>query len=412
MVYSLSKWAYIPDIPRPCWRLERIRILEKKAISERRAACRYLHEISIEYHELSLNIDKEVGNKAGEGKNYGNLGNVYDGLGLFQTAIKYHELSLNIVKEVGDKDGEGKSYCNLGNAYDGLGQFKTAIEYHELSLNIDKEVGNKAGEGKSYCSLGNAYQGLRQFQTAIEYYELALNIAKEVGSKAGEGMINCNLGLSNLCLGYSETAVEYFVRASNITKEVGDKFSAAKSLHGLGASLYTRGNLHETFNCFHSSLHKLHEIRAGFQSKEEWTISFRNSNVDVYTSLSQLHLELDEVVPALHIAEQGRAEALRNLLELKYGYEEQYQSSSPQKSASLPLSCLLPNTIFTAVYNGSIFYWVIQNGKEVTLREKPINNYISKEEVTIFIETVLGKLGIKVKVKDEDRSYLEACDKR
>ena len=35
-------------------------------------------------------------------------------------AISYHERHLQIAKEVGDKAGEGRAYGNLGNAYHSL----------------------------------------------------------------------------------------------------------------------------------------------------------------------------------------------------------------------------------------------------------------------------------------------------
>ena len=52
------------------------------------------------------------------------IANSYDSL------IKYHQSLLEVAREVGDKAEEGRSYGNLGCAYQGLGQFKTAIEYH------------------------------------------------------------------------------------------------------------------------------------------------------------------------------------------------------------------------------------------------------------------------------------------
>ena len=70
--------------------------------------------------------------------------------------MEYHQRHLEIAKEVGDKAGEGRSYANLGNAYHALGQFQTAIEYHQRHLEIANEAGDKAGEGGSYSNLGNA----------------------------------------------------------------------------------------------------------------------------------------------------------------------------------------------------------------------------------------------------------------
>ena len=46
----------------------------------------------------------------------------------FSQAIKYHTQHLEIAKEVGDRAGEGKAYANLGNAHFSLGDYSKAIE--------------------------------------------------------------------------------------------------------------------------------------------------------------------------------------------------------------------------------------------------------------------------------------------
>ena len=84
---------------------------------------------------------------------------------------------------MGDKAGEGRAYGNLGIAYRSLGDFHKAIEYHECDLQIAKEVGDKAGEGRAYGNLGNAYNSLGDFHKAIEYHERGLQIAKRWGIK-------------------------------------------------------------------------------------------------------------------------------------------------------------------------------------------------------------------------------------
>ena len=94
-------------------------------------------------------------------------------------------LHLTIAKEVGDRAGEGRAYCNLGNAYDSLGDFKQAIDYYMLHLTIAKEVGDRAGEGGAYCNLGIAYRSLGDFKQAIDYHMLHLTIAKK---KWGTGL--------------------------------------------------------------------------------------------------------------------------------------------------------------------------------------------------------------------------------
>ena len=81
---------------------------------------------------------------------------LYVSLGDYRKAIEYHEKRLKIGKEIGDRAGEGRAYGNLGNAYDSLGDYQRAFEYHEKHLKIAKEFGDWAGEGAAYESLGTA----------------------------------------------------------------------------------------------------------------------------------------------------------------------------------------------------------------------------------------------------------------
>jgi tetratricopeptide (TPR) repeat protein len=118
-----------------------------------------------------LAIAKEVGDRAGEGRAYGNLGNAYQSQGDYSKAIEYHTQDLVIAKEVGDRAGKGAAYGNLGSAYQSLGDYAKAIEYHAQHLAIAKEVGNRAGEGAAYGLLGTCHMHLNEFVQAVAYFE-------------------------------------------------------------------------------------------------------------------------------------------------------------------------------------------------------------------------------------------------
>ena len=74
--------------------------------------------------------------------------------------MEYHKLDLNIAKELGDTAGEGATYGNLGIAHQSLGDFKQAKECHKQQLSIAKYLGLKAEEGRAYGNIGNAYDSL------------------------------------------------------------------------------------------------------------------------------------------------------------------------------------------------------------------------------------------------------------
>jgi tetratricopeptide (TPR) repeat protein len=98
-------------------------------------------------------------------------------------AIKYHGQHLAIAKEVGDRAGEGAAYGNLGNAYWSQGGFNKAIDHHGQHLAIAKEVGDRAEEGTANGNLGNAYHSQGDYAKAIKHHAQHLAIAKEVGDR-------------------------------------------------------------------------------------------------------------------------------------------------------------------------------------------------------------------------------------
>ena len=126
----------------------------------------------------------------GEGASLGNLGLAYDSLGEYRKAIEYHEQSLEISREIGDRSGEGTSLGNLGLAYDSLGEYRKAIEYHEQYLEISREIGDRLVK----ASLGN-WDCLRQLENIEKRLNITSNLEiPEIGTvwvKASLG----NLGL-------------------------------------------------------------------------------------------------------------------------------------------------------------------------------------------------------------------------
>ena len=56
--------------------------------------------------------------------------------------------ALNISRELGDRAGEGRAFGNLGMVYTGLGQYDEAIEFHTKAIHISRELGDKREEGK------------------------------------------------------------------------------------------------------------------------------------------------------------------------------------------------------------------------------------------------------------------------
>lgn len=116
--------------------------------------------------------------------------------------------NLSLVTALGDRAAQGRAFGNLGNTHYLLGNFRDAVIAHEQvpcqalrpppspscpalceggsslvtavsnqcfpfqRLLIAKEFGDKAAERRAYSNLGNAYIFLGEFEMASEYYKL------------------------------------------------------------------------------------------------------------------------------------------------------------------------------------------------------------------------------------------------
>jgi tetratricopeptide (TPR) repeat protein len=175
---------------------------------------------AIEFHQQSLAIKREIGDRNGEATSLNNLGGAYFQLGQYPKAIEFYQQSLAIKREIGDRHGEGVSLGNLGNAYKSLGQYPKAIEFHQQSLAISREIGDRKGEGLSLNNLGLAYDSLGQYPKAIEFFQQSLAISREIGDRNGEGTSLSNIGLTREKQQQPELAIVFYKQSVNIIENI------------------------------------------------------------------------------------------------------------------------------------------------------------------------------------------------
>jgi tetratricopeptide (TPR) repeat protein len=252
------------------------------------------YEKARDYHQQSLTIDREIGDRSGEGGSLCNLGNiyyslgdhekainyykqaltvlklikhskfiantlmglgdVYYSLGEHEKAIDYYQQSLTIKKEIGDRRGEGNSLGNLGLTYYSLGEYEKAIDYHQKSLTIVREIGDRSGEGNSLGNLGSVYNSLGEYEKAIDYQQQSLTIAREIGDRSGEGGSLCNLGNIYYSLGDHEKAINYYKQALTVLKLIKHSKFIANTLMGLGDVYYSLGEHEKAIDYYQQSL--------------------------------------------------------------------------------------------------------------------------------------------------------------
>ncbi|XP_034559307.1 G-protein-signaling modulator 2 isoform X2 [Notolabrus celidotus] len=179
--------------------------------------------MAAEYYEANLAIVKELGDRAAQGRTYGNLGNTHYLLGNFRKAVASHEQRLLIAKEFGDRSAERRAYCNLGNAYIFLGEFEVAAEHYKRTLQLARQLKDRAVEAQACYSLGNTYTLLQDYERAIDYHLKHLIIAQDLNDRIGEGRACWSLGNAYTALGNHDQAMHFAEKHLEICKETGDR---------------------------------------------------------------------------------------------------------------------------------------------------------------------------------------------
>jgi predicted ATPase/DNA-binding SARP family transcriptional activator len=182
------------------------------------------------FHEQSLAIWRELGDKQGIAASLRNLGNISTFQRDYEAARALYEESLAIRRELGDKQGIAISLGNLGNIAFNQGDYGTARALYEEALVILRELGHKGGIALALNNLGNVVQALGDYGAARALYEDGLAIRQELGHKQGIAVSLGNLGSIACDQGDYATARALYEQSLEIGREMGDKVTIAWSL--------------------------------------------------------------------------------------------------------------------------------------------------------------------------------------
>ena len=190
---------------------------------------------------------------------------------------------------------------------------------------------------------------------------------------------------------------------------MGNKDSEAKANHSLGVAYEAQGSFPEALCFYQHSVEILNGLRDGLQSKDEWKISLRHMYQAMYSKLWGVLLKQEKIDEALTAADQGRGQALNDLLKSNYGFEDFCVESRPVKETTFDtLSCLPSNTIFIALCKTEIFHWVIQKGEVVKFKRQDVCDNPGEDAITFhqsLIKTAREKIGVQSLGRCEDRSF-------
>jgi tetratricopeptide (TPR) repeat protein len=196
---------------------------------------------AIDLYTQALKIDRDLGDRQGEGADLINLGNCHISLGDYRQAIDLYTQALTIARDLGYRRAEAADLGNLGNCHYCLGDYRQAIDLHTRALTIAPDLGDRQLEANELGNLGNCHASLGDYRQAIDLHTRALTIARDIGYRYGEANTLNYLGRAWLASGDSSRAVTLFEQAVSVADSTGDIEPAVEARSGLARAQLQAG---------------------------------------------------------------------------------------------------------------------------------------------------------------------------
>ena len=319
-----------------------------------------------EYLEKSLTIRKEIGDREGEARDYGNLGTVFQSLDEHFKAIEFHEKTLSILRLIGNKELEAAGCGNLGAVFESLREHAKAVEYLKKALAIKTKIADKRGETADYGNLGTVFKSLGEYGKAEEHHMKALAIKKEIGDRQGEAACNGSLGTVFTSLGDYLKAEQCLEKALFISRDIGDSEEEFRTLYNFAFLKFAEKKNDEAFLDLLPGVQKCEDLRSVLGDNDQFKIYFTDEYSLAYKWLFRMIFDAGAPDKALYVVElERRARALADLISAQYSVEKQISDLNPKSWYGIETIMERESNctcLYISYHVQSMYLWILETG--------------------------------------------------
>jgi tetratricopeptide (TPR) repeat protein len=310
-------------------------------------------------YRQALQIRREIEDLAGVAGTLNNIGLLFANRGQPDTALSYYRQALAIARQAQDRYGEGVNLHNIGGAFRSLSQTDSALAYFRMALEVRREIHDRTGEGATYHTIGTVYSALGRVDSALTYFQKALAIERSLGDKEGESTTLYRVGRVHHRVATPPTpavAAAYYDTAATV--------KASIRLHA-GGDVYALGYAERDVPLV-----------------EDWTLAWLARRHELGAN--------DATVSGLAASEQGRAQALLDLMRGATGHVVTGRELAPAGSALL--SRIGPGVAVLSylVTSDTLLLWISVSGAQVSLVRTPV----ARDTLLGLVATVRRALGV------------------
>lgn len=240
-----------------------------------------------------------TGDNAGQAKIHLFLGYIYGSLGATEQARSEFSQSLNLYREVSNKAGEGRAVSGLGLFHSSKGDQDQALRLHGEAIKIFHPIGDRLGEAFALNGSGQAYEKWKQLPSALQKYEEALQLFESVGALDFIAGLTFKLAIIHKDMGHHEKAHEYYQRCLTLSRAAKKDRNLANALSEIAIVYASQGRLDQA-----SKQHR--KAQEFYKSIGDWRglATALNTYGDLLLSVGRKQLALDTYLEALALREK------------------------------------------------------------------------------------------------------------
>ncbi len=168
--------------------------------------------------------------------------------GRYEAARDYFEQTLEISRDIGDRALQAEALSDLGLVYCSWGDYRMAQSYQAQALDLHEDMGNQPGQAEALGKFARLYYHLRNYPTTRRYCDLALALQQKLNLRPGQALSLTYLGHAQAGLGHLEAAATAYDQAAQLCREMGLAGLAMADLAGLACLALAQGQLNLALN--------------------------------------------------------------------------------------------------------------------------------------------------------------------
>lgn len=178
------------------------------------------------------------------------LGNVYMTMKDYTLADSVLRQALNGEKELDSPLGQAINYANIGSIFEGKGMADSAWAYYNKSMEMNKEAKSDLGVALCHTHFGQLYEHKRLYDKAIKEYQAAFNLSKSTNDEWHWLEPCISLARIYIVTGDMTRARQYLAMADKTAKEI-KSLEHLSDIYNLYYQLYIKGgDCQKALDCY------------------------------------------------------------------------------------------------------------------------------------------------------------------